>query len=137
MTDTTPITHPKRRATDQMPRLPFTMPVPPADARLVALCAELGSNERERRRLIALLPFQAGTLAGLREAANMRADLVQLTGARQGLIWEIIPLKARTIDGIRTKAAVVRLLVADLPTLGNVRLDMADSLAADVVQVLA
>ena len=118
-------------------RNPPAIPAPPADAQLIALCAELGTNERERRRIIAMIASQPDTRAGLARAIGMHPDLTRLTAERRALIQDITSLPALTTDGLAVKAGVVRLLIDDLPVPRNVRVEMARSLASDVIEVVA
>ena len=137
MTARLPSIHPRRRATDRLPDAPFTMPRSPADGRLVAFCAELGTNERERRRIIAMIASQPGTRAGLARVAGVHPDLTRLTAERRALIQDISSMPALTAHGLKVKAGVVRLLIDDLPVPRNVRVEMARSLASDVIEVVA
>ena len=111
MTSSTPTTPPLRRATDRAlprpPGVPFLFPPAPLDAALVAMCANFGAIERERRRVIALLSAEPANSAAL------RTTLGRLTADRHGLVHNIITARARTLDGIKKKAAVMRLLVAE------------------------
>jgi len=73
---------------------------PPRDGQLAVLCAELGSIERSRSRLLSGLPVAAGPLADL---------LIQ----RRAVIEAICQTPARTVVGIRVKARAVRRILGD------------------------
>jgi len=114
-----------------------TVPVPPlpADALLVGLCADLTTNESERRRIIAMIASQPDTQPGLARAVRMHPQLTKLTVERQALIKMITATQARTLHGLKVKANIVRILIDDLPVPRNVRVELAHSLAADVAGV--
>ncbi|WP_040508901.1 hypothetical protein [Gluconobacter morbifer] len=97
-----------------------TLCAPPADARLVGLCADLTEIEQWRQsRLAGRCNFPAVQLGGL---------LAQ----RQLLIADVCETKAATRDGLKAKARAVRLVLGDAVVPRNMREALMRSLLEDM-----
>ena len=106
--------------TDAITAESVTLCAPPADARLVGLCADLGATERERHRQIGA-------------ARNLPAvQLGGLLARRQVLIAEVCDMKAATRDGLKAKARAVRLVLGDAVVPRNMREALMRSLLEDM-----
>ncbi len=84
-------------------RNPPMIPAPPADTQLIALRAKLGTNERERRRVIAMIVGQPDTRAALARAVGTHPDLTRLTAERRVLIQDISGMPTMRADGLKVK----------------------------------